>query len=343
MIESNLYYGKSVEGNIMFDKLSLDVLEKYKNKLNDSLENKNNTDINLYFHECMQKSIERVEVLQLNTKDEVINMLNSLDNDMLSILYCMCDGITLNGCKELLTVCCQYIALINGTPYEIDAMSVVHAQIYKGFQTINENYANTFIKYKEDVLIEENNDLSMRRDIINQYSTSHYFYQLDFFINLYHVYGSKLAIGSLHLISQSISEDLINNGNLVIIYNLKEVFFDRSEKYVKYTADLNKDNWTPPELKFPTSYQVHFKNSDNGACYIATAVYGGYDTEEVLTLRLFRDNTLNKTTYGKKIITFYYKNSPKLVERYKDNDLLKLITKIIINKFIFILRKLDMN
>lgn len=48
-------------------------------------------------------------------------------------------------------------------------------------------------------------------------------------------------------------------------------------------------------------------------CYIATAVYGSYDCPEVWTLRRFRDNTLDRTWYGRAFIRTYYAVSPTLV------------------------------
>lgn len=51
-------------------------------------------------------------------------------------------------------------------------------------------------------------------------------------------------------------------------------------------------------------------------CYIATAVYGSYDCPQVWTLRRFRDQGLRRTSFGRKLVSFYYSVSPKLVERF---------------------------
>ena len=50
-----------------------------------------------------------------------------------------------------------------------------------------------------------------------------------------------------------------------------------------------------------------------GGCYVATAVYGSYDCPEVWTLRRFRDDTLDRTWYGRAFIRTYYAISPTLV------------------------------
>lgn len=56
--------------------------------------------------------------------------------------------------------------------------------------------------------------------------------------------------------------------------------------------------------------------SNTGGCYIATAVYGSYDTPEVWTLRRFRDNILDQTWYGRLFIKSYYLISPLLVKKF---------------------------
>lgn len=56
------------------------------------------------------------------------------------------------------------------------------------------------------------------------------------------------------------------------------------------------------------------RNSAQGGCYIATAVYGSYDCPQVWTLRRYRDNTLAETWYGRLFIKLYYKTSPSLVK-----------------------------
>lgn len=49
-------------------------------------------------------------------------------------------------------------------------------------------------------------------------------------------------------------------------------------------------------------------------CYIATAVYGSYDADEVVTLRRFRDERLAPHLLGRVFITSYYWISPALAK-----------------------------
>ena len=75
-----------------------------------------------------------------------------------------------------------------------------------------------------------------------------------------------------------------------------------------------------------------------GGCYIATMVFGDYDAAEVIVLREFRDNVLTKSSIGRKFITLYYKYSPKLVEKYKDNRKVNDVIRKILNRFIGVLK-----
>jgi hypothetical protein len=80
------------------------------------------------------------------------------------------------------------------------------------------------------------------------------------------------------------------------------------------------------------------KGGGGGGCYIATMVYGSYNAPEVLVLREFRDNKLNKTNIGKCFIKLYYKYSPKFVEKFKHNRLINQWIKKILNKFIEVIK-----
>jgi uncharacterized repeat protein (TIGR02543 family) len=60
--------------------------------------------------------------------------------------------------------------------------------------------------------------------------------------------------------------------------------------------------------------------TNGGGCYIATSVYGSYDTPEVWTLRRFRDDVLGQTWYGRLFIKAYYATSPTLVRLFGDAE-----------------------
>ena len=75
-------------------------------------------------------------------------------------------------------------------------------------------------------------------------------------------------------------------------------------------------------------------SSGGGGCYIATMAYGSYDHPQVLELRRFRDEVLNKTVGGKLFIKAYYFVSPKLVSVLKNQKTINLFIRKALNQFI---------
>ena len=57
-------------------------------------------------------------------------------------------------------------------------------------------------------------------------------------------------------------------------------------------------------------------SSSSGGCYVATAVYGGYDMPPVRVLRRFRDQTMSASRVGRQLVRAYYRVSPGLVRRF---------------------------
>ncbi len=68
------------------------------------------------------------------------------------------------------------------------------------------------------------------------------------------------------------------------------------------------------------------KMRKNG-CYIATAVYGSYDCENVWVLRRFRDFKLNRTFFGRCFVKIYYTISPHLVKWFGNTIWFKRLCK----------------
>ncbi|MCW5932257.1 MAG: hypothetical protein KIS69_11430 [Bacteroidetes bacterium] len=73
-------------------------------------------------------------------------------------------------------------------------------------------------------------------------------------------------------------------------------------------------------------------------CYIATMAYGDYEHPQVLELRKFRDEILQKTTGGRIFIKVYYSISPKLVEILKNKKKINSLIRKGLNQFIKIIR-----
>jgi len=72
----------------------------------------------------------------------------------------------------------------------------------------------------------------------------------------------------------------------------------------------------------------------SSGCYIATMAYGSYEHPQVLVLRSFRDNYLASKKWGNRFICIYYKYSPKLVEKLKNQILINKTIRKILDLFI---------
>lgn len=78
---------------------------------------------------------------------------------------------------------------------------------------------------------------------------------------------------------------------------------------------------------------TYLSKPPKSGCYIATYVYGDYNSNEVLILRDFRDNILLKNFLGKIFVTIYYQISPILI-RYFNGKFFKKSSKFILNKLV---------
>ncbi len=71
--------------------------------------------------------------------------------------------------------------------------------------------------------------------------------------------------------------------------------------------------------------------NSNSGCYVATMVYGSYEAPEVWVLRNFRDRFLARFYFGRKFISWYYKNSPAFVEQYKNAAGVNRSIRVVLN------------
>ena len=81
-------------------------------------------------------------------------------------------------------------------------------------------------------------------------------------------------------------------------------------------------------IKYDFMFSYYFVVSDvshSEGCFIATATYGNYDHPIVKDFRLFRDNVLKNSFWGRIFIKTYYKSSPFLSRIIEHNHFLKNI------------------
>lgn len=69
-------------------------------------------------------------------------------------------------------------------------------------------------------------------------------------------------------------------------------------------------------------------------CYIATAVYGSYECEEVFALRRFRDDRLSKSALGRLFIRVYYRVSPSLAKHLPYDSPISRFLRGILDRFV---------
>lgn len=109
-------------------------------------------------------------------------------------------------------------------------------------------------------------------------------------------------------------------------------FYGCAIQTVEASEEFKKKNWKVFDcLK---EYQPR-----ESGCYVATAVYGSYDCPEVWTLRRFRDDTLDRTWYGRAFIRAYYAVSPTLVRWFGTTGWFRSLFKAPLDRFVRKLRQ----
>ena len=143
-------------------------------------------------------------------------------------------------------------------------------------------------------------------------------------------------------------EDFINN---VQVFDLKK---EDIIEIVSFTNpsdfSIDKRSADENEKKFLTIFSmvmvgfaafilsIYYTLSNIG-CYIATMVYGSYESSEVLVLRRFRDEKLKKTVLGKIFIANYYVFSPLFVKCFKNVAFVNLFIKKQLDRWVNYLRE----
>lgn len=84
----------------------------------------------------------------------------------------------------------------------------------------------------------------------------------------------------------------------------------------RYNDEVNQMHEVLPEIGVELqSARLKAQAKNKKACYVATAVYGSYDTPEVWVLRRLRDQFLARAVLGRAFIAAYYWISPRLLRR----------------------------
>jgi hypothetical protein len=88
-----------------------------------------------------------------------------------------------------------------------------------------------------------------------------------------------------------------------------------------------------------SSYKSTSIKETSSGCFIATAVYGSYDTPELIILRTFRDQVLLNSLPGKIFVKAYYYLSPPIANFIQKSKILKTtVRRLIIGPLIYALK-----
>ena len=122
--------------------------------------------------------------------------------------------------------------------------------------------------------------------------------------------------------------DAIEISKLILSINLT------NEVSTKINLDINALNGIMNQIdRISKKYK-----KDDGSCYIATMAFGSYNHPQVLVLRQFRDEVLNKSALGQSFIKTYYQYSPLFVKRLKNKKVVNSIIRKALNQFIKLIK-----
>ena len=96
--------------------------------------------------------------------------------------------------------------------------------------------------------------------------------------------------------------------------------------------NAKKNGLVPPKNTSSTS-------ESGGGCYIATAIYGSYNSSEVMVLRRFRDEVLINHWWGRVFVKLYYAVSPSVADKLKNANRINLIVRRQLDVFVNYLRE----
>ncbi|AZP12441.1 CFI-box-CTERM domain-containing protein [Undibacterium parvum] len=84
---------------------------------------------------------------------------------------------------------------------------------------------------------------------------------------------------------------------------------------------------------------MHIESKSGATCFVASAAYENPNHPDVIFLRIFRDNVLNRSPAGRKFINWYWKNGPKLAKFVEKSIFLRVTSKNTIKLIVLFLKK----
>jgi hypothetical protein len=167
-----------------------------------------------------------------------------------------------------------------------------------------------------------NQVLDIAQNLIN--STAQYLRKLKSIdANLYIGVSSTVANVALTLCIIYANQTGKMSGPLKIIDILEKMDMDnetrkrlRDNKLI-INSNINRSNTNYDVTSaIVVSSESHSSKKSSGPCYIATMVYGDYNSPKVVILRRFRDDVLYKSRLGIFLVKIYYAISPSFVKHF---------------------------
>lgn len=177
-----------------------------------------------------------------------------------------------------------------------------------------------------------------RKDIL------HYDYELDQDITILNNNSLIDGYKNIPLIGPAIIGNVISKIRGIKSKSVKGIrinlyFQDKETSTKKIVLEAPNENAHLASAFFNSYWKSELSDKEkkpintDGACYIATVCYSSVNSPELNTFRNFRDSYLLKSTLGKKIVSLYYKESPKMLKFIgKNNNINKAIRKFILDK-----------
>jgi hypothetical protein len=106
------------------------------------------------------------------------------------------------------------------------------------------------------------------------------------------------------------------------------------------SADINHFSMYMVAEGVPTlsNSETSSGSGGGGGCFIATAAFGTEMDQNLYILRKFRDKCLLKNEIGTKFVQIYYKYSPPLADKIRENDDLRKLARICLKPLILLSR-----
>lgn len=130
----------------------------------------------------------------------------------------------------------------------------------------------------------------------------------------------------------------------VKLYQIRLILPNKTEKLVEFRSKAARFELRSGDSAIVAYYKgkpkiiqnctIHQYMKAADGCFIATAVYGSYEADQVLTLRAFRDQKLAPYGLGRLLINCYYIVSPPIAELMDMFPFAKKPAKYVLDKIV---------